>query len=44
MNVLKGHQGNAIDLETARTLSFQGAQLVIHNSLENQDSKTLRFH
>ena len=44
MNMLRGYQGNVIDLETARTLSFQGAQLVIHSSLENEDSNTLRSH
>lgn len=44
VNILMGNQGNVIDLEAVRTPSFQGAQLVICSSLENQDSNTLRSH
>ena len=44
VNVLRGHQGNIIHSETVRTLSFQGSQLVIHSSMENQDSNIPRSH
>lgn len=44
MNTLRGHQGNVTDLQMVRTLSFQGPQLLIHSSLENEGSNTLRSY